>query len=181
MSISRVRGIVVMITGISFLFSCTNNTEVKHTDPALNHVVQQDDGSIELQVKKADCYSDKVNPSTNTAEWNVSVKKSGRFNVWITSATTDTTNLEYSNKVLLNVHDNVLEAIPVINKVVRNSSDVDYPYFRADSFMGSMYIQDTGLYAVQIISDGIIPENETEDSGSAKTKLVSVSLTPVVR
>jgi len=44
-----------------------------------------------------------------------------------------------------------------------------------------MYIQDTGLYAVQIISDGIIPENETEDSGSAKTKLVSVSLTPVVR
>jgi hypothetical protein len=179
----RAISVLILISGISFLFSCTNSNNTKNTaiEPGINHVYQKPDGSIELQVKKADCYSDKVNPSTNTAEWNVSVKKSGRFNVWLSSATTDTTNLEYRNKVLLNVHDNVLEAQPGIDKVIRNSSEVDYPYFRADSFMGSLYIQDTGLYAVQIISDRILPESEAENAGSEKTKLLSVFLTPVVR
>jgi hypothetical protein len=148
---------------------------------AVNKVLQQSDGSIELQVKKAECYSDKVNPSSNTAEWNVVVSKSGRFNVWLSSATIDTTNLEFDSKVLLSVHDNRLEVQPVINKVFKNCSEVDYPYFRADSFMGSLYIQDTGLYAVQIISDRILPDDKTSNSGSEKTRLLSVVLTPAVR
>jgi hypothetical protein len=149
--------------------------------PSVNKVEQQADGSIQLYVQKADCYSDKVNPSSNTAEWNVFVSKSGRFNVWLSSATIDTTNLEYKNKVMLSVHDNRLEAQPAIDKVIINSSDVNYPYFRADSFMGSLYIQDTGLYAVQIISDKIIPENNITSSGNEKTRLLSVFLTPEVR
>lgn len=149
----------------------------------LNKVLQQADGSISLHVKKADCYRDKVNPSSNTAEWNVVVSKSGRFNVWLTSATIDTTNLEYKNTVMLSVQDNHLEAQPAIDKVIKNSSDVNYPYFRADSFMGSLYIQDTGLYAVQIISDKILPEDPADDNSSSvtKTRLLSVFLTPVVR
>jgi hypothetical protein len=109
------------------------------------------------------------------------VSKSGRFNVWLSSATIDTTNLEYDNKVMLSVQDNRLEAQPGIDKVILNSSDVDLPYFRADSFMGSLYIQDTGHFAIQIISEKILPENTTDDSGSEKTKLLSVFLTPVVR
>jgi hypothetical protein len=176
---------LMLVFGISFLYSCSNpvkNTE-DHSSLAVNKVLQQADGSIALHVKKAECYSDKVNPSSNTAEWNVVVSKSGRFNVWLTSATIDTTNLEYRNTVLLSVQDSRLEAQPSIDKVVINSSDVDYPYFRADSFMGSLYIQDTGLFAVQIISDRIIPEdNLTEDTqASEKTKLLSVFLTPVIR
>lgn len=180
---TSIKNSLFILSGIFFLFSCNNNADIqpRNDEQAVNYVEQKPDGSIELQVKKADCYSDKVNPSTNTAEWNVTVKKSGRFNVWLTSATIDTTNLEYNNKVLLNIHDNILEAKPVINKVVRNSSEVDYPYFRADSFMGSLYIQDTGLYAVQIISDKIIPENQDNNSESEKTRLLSVFLTPVVR
>jgi hypothetical protein len=82
---------------------------------------------------------------------------------------------------MFSVQDNRLEAQPAIDKVIINSSDVDYPYFRADSFMGSLYIQDTGLYAVQIISDKIIPENNTDASATEKTRLLSVFLTPVVR
>jgi hypothetical protein len=101
----------------------------------------------------------------------------------LTSATIDTTNLEYKNKVCLSVHDNRLEAQPVIDKVIRNSSEVNYPYYRTESFMGSLYIQDTGLYAVQIISDKILPEDNSEVSTivNQKTKLVSVFLTPAVR
>ena len=175
----------MLCAGIIFFSSC-NNTDNQISDsnrPLLNKVLQQADGSISLHVKKAECYSDKVNPSSNTAEWNVVVSQSGRFNVWLTSATIDTTNLEYKNTVMLSVHDNHLEAQPAIDKVIKNSSDVDYPYFRADSFMGSLYIQDTGLYAVQIISDKILPEDTMNNSNTSgeKTRLLSVSLTPVVR
>lgn len=179
----RFNFVLILLIGISFLYSCsrTEKSKTEQNAPEINKVLQKSDGSIELQVKKAECYSDKINPSSNTAEWNVIVTKSGRFNVWLSSATTDTTNLEYKNKVLLSVHDNRLEAQPVIDKVILNCSDVNYPYFRADSFMGSLYIQDTGLYAVQIISDKIIPEENNNSAGREKTRLLSVFLTPVVR
>jgi hypothetical protein len=175
----------MLIVGIIFLGSCSNtNDHIKVGNSSeINKVLQQEDGSISLHVKKAECYSDKVNPSSNTAEWNVVVSKSGRFNVWLASATTDTNNLEYNNTVLLSVEDNRLEAQPSNHKVVKNSSEVNYPYFRADSFMGSLYIQDTGLFEVQIISDKIIPEDKINSAASAgeRTKLLSVFLTPVVR
>jgi hypothetical protein len=177
--------VLVLLIGITFIYSCSNSIKQKinNNSLAVNKVIQQADGSISLHVKKAECYSDMVNPSSNTAEWNVVVSKSGRYNVWLTSATIDTTNLEYKNKVLLSVQDNRLEAQPGIDKVVKNSSEVNYPYFRADSFMGSLYIQDTGLYAIQIISDRIVPEDSpAKDSQlNIKTKLLSVFLTPAVR
>lgn len=175
----------MLMTGISLLYSCSNSDKPKvdRYSLAVNKVLQEADGSIALHVKKAECYRDMVNPSSNTAEWNVVVSKSGRFNVWLTSATIDTINLEYRNTVLLSVQDSRLEAQPAIDKVVRNSSDVNYPYFRADSFMGSLYIQDTGLYAVQIISDKILPEDSGNDNTPSveKTKLLSVFLTPEIR
>jgi hypothetical protein len=181
----RFQVVLMLVIGISFLNSCSNSDKpiVDRYSLAVNKVRQEADGSIALHVKKAECYSDKVNPSSNTAEWNVVVSKSGRFNVWLSSATIDTVNLEYQNTVLLSVQDSRLEAQPAIDKVVRNSSDVNYPYFRADSFMGSLYIQDTGLYAVQIISDKILPEDNGSDNISAgeKTRLLSVFLTPVIR
>jgi hypothetical protein len=177
--------VLMLFVGIILLNSCSNSDKhiVVNNQRSVNKVLQQADGSISLHVKKAECYSDKVNPSSNTAEWNVVVSKSGRFNVWLTSATIDTTNLEYKNTVLLSVQDNRLEAQPAIDKVIRNSADVNYPYFRTDSFMGSLYIQDTGLFAVQIISDKILPEDNTGNSTSAgeKTKLLSVFFTPIVR
>ena len=179
----RFNAVLMIFIGISFLYSCSNSENIilNRNLLSVNKVNQKADGSIELHVKKAECYSDKVNPSTNTAEWNVFVSKSGRFNVWLSSATIDTTNLEYNNKVLFSVQDNRIEAQPSVDKIIKNSSDVHYPYFRADSFMGSLYIQDTGLFSVQIISDKIIPEDKTDSSADTKTKLLSVFLTPVVR
>jgi hypothetical protein len=85
--------------------------------------------------------------------------------------------------VRLNILDNRLEAHPECDKIIRNSSDVKYPYFRADSFMGSLYIQDTGLYNIQVISDKIIPTDSRkgEASFSENSKLLSVFLTPITR
>lgn len=166
------------------LFSSCNN-EVRTTENrnvvAQTQILQQEDGTISLKIDKAECYHDMVNPTTNTAEWSVVVSKSGRFNVWLSSATKDTTDLKYKNSVMLSVRDERLESHPVIDRVVQNSTDVSRPYYRADSFMGSLYLRDTGVYNIQVISDKIVPRDYKSKGSSSgdQTKLLSVSLLPV--
>lgn len=177
--------VLLVVCGISIFYSC--NKSVKNNEAEYitseNCLSQQSDGSISLKVDKADCYHDIINPSTNTAEWNVRVSKSGRFNVWLTSATKDTTNLKYQNSVMLSILDNRLEANPGCDKIVHGSKDVDFPYFRADSFMGSLYIQDTGLLNIQLISEKILPDNfqKAESVLNDDSRLISVSLTLITR
>jgi len=176
---------LLMVIGIVLFNSCNNTGYTKESKINIvqNKILQQQDGTISLKVDKADCYQDKVNPSSNTAEWSVLVSKSGRFNVWLSSATKDTTDLKYDTSVKLNILDNSLEAHPGCDKIIYNSGEVSYPYFRADSFIGSLYIQDTGLYNIQIISEKIISRDnyKEESSGSANSKLLSVSLTPITQ
>ena len=165
----------------AIMYSCNNSgvPTVSKDEPAKNKILQQSDGTISLKVDKADCYQDKTNPSSNTAEWSVFVSKSGRFDVWMSSATKDTTDLKYGSSVKLSILDNRLEAVPACDKIVRNSMDVSYPYFRADSFLGSLYIQDTGLYNVQIISEKILPKDSKKELENSK--VLSVFLKPATR
>jgi len=169
-----------MITGISLLFSCNNK---KPGNSSTKKIKQQDDGTISLEIKKADRYTDMGDRSDNTAEWNVVVKKSGRYNVWISSATLDTTDLNYKNSVMVNVQDKMIQARPDCDKVINNSADVPYPYFRADSFIGTVYLQDTGEFYIQVTSEMILPENYRAGGSSAEdiAELISVSFTPVTR
>ena len=174
---------MILITVIVLFQSCSNTGGQKKIigETVQNKILQQQDGTISLKVDKADCYQDIVNPSSNTAEWNVLVKKSGRFNVWLTSATKDTTDLKYTNSVKLSILDNRLEARPGCDKIIHNSGDISYPYFRADSFLGSLYIQDTGLFNIQIISEKIVSKairNQAEID-TENSKLISVFLTPI--
>jgi hypothetical protein len=175
----------MMLIGVVLFYSCSNSVKSTKdkTTRAENKILQQKDGTISLKVDKADCYHDMVNPSSNTAEWSVVVSKSGRFNVWLSSATKDTTHLQYQNSVMVSIQDNRLEARPACDSIILNSSDVTYPYYRADSFMGSLFIQDTGLYNIQVISDKIIPKDYNKDGSSVanSTKLLSVFLTPATR
>jgi hypothetical protein len=175
---------LILITGAISLYSCgdSKNTTGKNRASAKT-IMQQDDGTISLKLEKADCYSDKGNPSLNTAEWNVKVSRSGRYNVWLSSATKDTTSLNYHSNVSVSVLDTRISGLPVCDKIIRNSGDVSYPYFRADSFMGSLYIQDTGEYNIQVVSEKILPKSISEKtlSEEAISKLLSVSFTPVTR
>ncbi len=180
------RSIIVwmILVAVVLVWSCNRSQE--HSMGKFrseNKIVQQEDGTISLKLDNAQCYSDKSNPSSNTAEWNVVVSKSGRYNVWLSSATTDTTDLHYNNSVMLNILDHRIEAHPECDKVVRNSSEVSYPYFRADSFMGSLYLQDTGLYNIQVISEKIVPDDYKPDESSKaeNSKLISVLITPTTR
>jgi len=174
----------LVAVGMMAMYSCGNNVKPNGAQNGNqeNKILQNSDGTISLKVSKAELYHDKTNPSTNTAEWSVLVKKSGRFDVWLSSATKDTTDLQYENSVMLSILDSRLEAHPGCDKIITNSSDVKYPYFRADSFMGSLFIQDTGLFNIQLISEKIVPgAPDASNSGVDNSRLLSVSLTPAVR
>ena len=175
--------LIIFAAGMSLLFSCSTGNRSNNKNSDSNTIVQQPDGTISLKLDKADCYSDMVDPSVNTAEWNVRVSKSGRYDVWLSSATKDTTNLRYKHSVLVSVHDTRIEATPVCDKIISNSSDVTYPYYRADSFMGSMYIKDPGEYNIQVISEKILPKdyNLSNQPDADISKLLSVLFTPVAR
>ncbi len=62
---------------VAFVYSCSNTAKQNHTGilRSENKILQKDDGTISLKLDKADCYSDIVHPSSNTAEWNVVVSK----------------------------------------------------------------------------------------------------------
>lgn len=148
-----------------------------------NTIMQKADGTLALDMKNATCYSDNVNPSSNTAEWNVVVSKPGTFRVWLSSATKDTTELRYANSVKISMMDKLLEVNPECDKVVLNSENVSFPYFRADSYVGSLYISEPGEYSIQVISEKVLSKEvmNNSTSGPDDTKLMSVILTPMTR
>lgn len=165
------------------LWSCGHQAATKNTQEAENRIVQQEDGTVSLKIDKAVTYSDAVNPSNNTADWNVVISKPGRFKVWLTSATKDTSGLRYSSSVKVNIMDDHMEVTPAIDKVVHNSGDVPKSYFRADSYVGSFYVPEPGEYNIQVISDKVIARNSGSKTASRidDTMLLSVILTPAIR
>ncbi len=148
-----------------------------------NLVMQQDNGTVLLQLDKAECYSDETDPSSNTAEWKVAISKAGRYKIWLSSATKDTMNLSYIYKIKVNLQDNQLDIKPEYNKIIQDSDEVQYPYFQADSYMGTFYVPEPGEYVIQIISELVV----SQESGSGiaglsdDIRLMSLVLTPSSR
>lgn len=166
----------------SFAVSCSSSDSGKTRGPG-DKITQQADGTISLKLDKASFYNCEADPSNNTAEWNFVVSKPGRYGVWLSSATLDTMNLHYKNSVKINLQDERIEAKPVGDKIVLNSGDVKYPYFRADSYIGSFYIEQPGEYSIQVISEKVVPEDKSvaESQDVNPTKMMSVVLTPLTR
>jgi len=165
------------------LWSCSNQSERKGVSDAENIILQQEDGTILLKLEKAACYSDVVDPSSNTAEWNMVISKPGHYKVWLSSATKDTLDLNYTNTVKVSLLDNQLEVSPECDKIVQNSDEVSYPYYRADSYMGSFYISEPGEYSIQVISEKVLSKQARNQTASLSdnTRLMSVILTPMTR
>jgi hypothetical protein len=165
------------------LFSSCNRAEKRAESNSEKKITQESDGTISLDLKEATCYSDKIDPSSNTAEWNFTVTKPGRYEVWVSSLTKDTMDLQYSNSVKINLLDERLEAKPIGNRIIQNAKDVEYPYFRADSFMGTFYFEQPGEYSIQLISEKVTPQNDISNTSynSDHTRLRSLILTPLVR
>lgn len=174
--------IAIVLVSVLFGWSCGRNQALRNSEKG-NAILQQDDGTLSLNLDKAATYSDAVDPSSNTAEWNFIVSKPGRYKVWLSSATKDTTNLKYSAPVKLSFMDKLIEISPGCDKIVRNSGDIAYPYFRADSYMGSFYISEPGQYNIQIISEKVLSKELRSQISQVQsdTKLMSVILTPMTR
>jgi len=143
-------------------------------------VVQQEDGIISLKLANAGCYCDVTDPSNNTAEWNVNISKPGLYKVWLSNSTRDTLNLKYTNSVRVNLADSQLVAMPVCNRTIQKSKDVSYPYYRVDSYMGSVYISQPGECNVQIISEKVLAKAYIDhtESLSDNSTLMAVILAP---
>jgi hypothetical protein len=172
----------ITIPAILLLTYSCNNSETTTTS-SVDKINQKEDGTIELQIEKAACYNDIANPSCNTAEWNIVVSKPGRYKVWVSSATVDTMDLQYNSSVKISLQDERIDVRPKRDRIVLNASNIKYPYFRADSYMGTFYIQDPGEYSIQVISEKVIAQTNN-NQGSAETihtKLMSVFLTPITR
>jgi hypothetical protein len=165
------------------VWSCGQQGSTKKSQEAENRILQQEDGTVSLKLDKAACYNDAVNPSNNTADWNVVISKPGRFKVWLSSATKDTSDLSYANSVRICLLDDHLVANPVCDRIIQNSGDVPYPYYRADSYMGSFYVSEPGEYNIQVISEKVRAKNSGFQNTSQvdDTKLMSVILTPALR
>jgi hypothetical protein len=168
---------------IVLIWSCGQQGTTKNSQEADNRIVQQADGTVSLKLDKAVCYSDAVNPTNNTADWNVVISKPGRFKVWLSSATKDTADLSYSTSVKVNMLDDHLEVTPAVDKIVQNSGDVPNSYFRADSYVGSFYVPEPGEYNIQVISDKVMAKNSGSKNSPPidDTMLMSVMLTPAIR
>ena len=169
-------GVVILLT-----FSCGNSgKKSENTVGDDGHKVKQlDDGTINLQIDKAFCYNNISDPSYNAAEWNIIVTKPGRYEVWLSSATIDTLDLQYKNLVTISFQEKQLNVKPVSNKIVLNSRGVRYPYYRADSYMGEFYIQDPGEYSVQLISEKVIAKSDTISGVLDHTRVLSVFMRPM--
>jgi len=181
-NIKMSKKIFTLITlAMLLVWSCGQKTGSEKT--SVNAILQEADGTLALSIESATCYSDLVNPSSNTAEWNVVVSKPGRFKVWLSSATKDTTDLSYVNSVKITLLDNQLDVNPECDRIVLDSDDVSFPYFRADSYMGSFYISEPGEYSIQLISEKVLSKDakNLSMSGRDDTQLMSVILSPATR
>jgi hypothetical protein len=164
---------------MAFTLSCNNNPLKNDIDTGQHKILQEEDGSVSLEVDRAACYSDKVNPSDNTADWDFIISKPGRFKVWLSSAAKDTSLLYYKNSVRISLMDKFLVAKPLCDKIILNSSDVNHPFYIADSYVGSIFIPESGQYNLQVISDKIVSTRGTANSFvSNDSWLISVNLTP---
>ncbi len=168
---------LVLIFAALLSYGC-NNGENREEDLSEGDVIQKQDGSIFLSLKDAYLFYDEDNPNRNTAEWGFTVNSKGRYEVWLSSLTKDTMNLSYNEPVVIHFGDKRLEIQPVGNEIMLNDNHVSRPYFRADSKIGSILIEDTGHYNIQIVSEKVLPRGVDSDRAPANTILDQVILKP---
>jgi len=159
---------------------CGDRSKEAISDQTISNITEQEDGSIILNLKEAYLLQDSLNPEMNTAEWSLIIKNRGRYELWISSFTKDTMDLKYDSPVIVNFGDKKISANPVGNEIVLNAPDTGEIYFRADSKLGSVYVDKPGNYNVQVVSANV---RDIRDNGSLAgtmhTQMRSLILKPM--
>jgi len=137
---------------------------------------------VVLRISDAALIQVDSNPQYNTAEWHFTVDKAGRYDVWLSSLTRDTTLLQFTDSVTITAGDTRITGKPLSDEIVTEDLSVKQPWYRADSHMGSIFFSKPGEYQVQVISDRV--EKYSADlsdlSVDKRTLINSLILKPMV-
>lgn len=110
---------------------------------------------VVLRISDAALIQVDSNPQYNTAEWHFTVNKAGRYDVWLSSLTSDTTFLQFADSVIITAGDSRITGRPVGDEIITDDGSVKAPWYRANSHMGSVFFSKPGEYQVQVISDRV--------------------------
>lgn len=152
----RVKFFVAAVLAVAAVFSfssCRNEGNQNSQDRNGGLVVNGQ--GIELKIAEAELIQVEDRPQYNTAEWLFTVEEPGRYDVWLSSLTVDTIQLQYKENVIITAGETRLEKKPVSDRVVTDGPEVKGPWFRADSHMGSILFARPGEYHVQVISNRV--------------------------
>ncbi len=152
---------VLAIAAIIGVTSCKNdpgNTGANEKGKTDDLVVTE---GVVLLLADADLIQVDGNPQYNTAEWLFKVDKPGRYDVWLSTLTLDTTQLHFNDNVVITAGETRLAKKPAGDEIVTEDKSVSAPWYRADSHMGSVFFSKAGEYPVQVISDRV--ERHTSD------------------
>lgn len=160
---------------------CGNRKADDFNKQAVPEISEQEDGSIVLDLEKAYLLQDSLHPDMNTAEWSFRVESKGRYELWLSSFTRDTMDLHYEVPVIVNFQQKRIRAKPVGNEIILDTPGTGRDYYRADSRLGSLYIDSPGDYSIQIVSAKVRPcEDLSGHKGSSRhTELRSLILKPM--
>jgi len=161
--------------------SCGNRGEETAGTQTESYITEQADGTIILDLEKAYLLQDSLHPDMNTAEWSFRIKNKGRYELWLSSYTRDTMNLQYEGPVYINFLDKRIKAESIKgNEIVLDTPDAGKMYYRADSKLGSVYIENPGEYNIQISGSKVRPCEISSLSNSTRhTELRSLILKPM--
>lgn len=164
-----------------FVSGCGNNSDDTVSIQDTAFITEQADGTIILDLEKAYVLEDSLHPDMNTAEWYFKINKKGRYELWLSSYTRDTMNLQYEDPVYINFQDKRIKAESILgNEIVLDTPDIGKMYYRADSKLGSVYIENPGEYNIQISGSKVRPyEISSLNNSSRHTELRSLILKPM--
>jgi hypothetical protein len=183
MKLISVAATVLAVAAFFGIASC--NSDNNHNGKAgndNNETAAVNSEGIVLSIADAELIEVDDKPQYNTAEWLFTVEKPGRYDVWLSSLTVDTTQLNFAKDVIITAGETKLEKLPVSDKVVTEDKSIKEPWYRADSHMGSVFFSKPGEYQVQVISDRVGPYTSdiSQISVDKHTLIKSVILKPKV-
>lgn len=178
----RIKFFTAAFLGLALIAgSCGNTGEETNITQAESFITEQADGTIILDLEEAYVLEDSLHPDMNTAEWSFRIKNKGRYELWLSSYTRDTMNLQYEGPVYINFMDKRIKAESIKgNEIVLDTPDIGKMYYRADSKLGSVYIENPGEYSIQISGSKVRPYEISALSNSSRhTELRSLMLKPM--
>jgi hypothetical protein len=139
------------------LYSCKHDGNNSGLNEQVKNIgTQGTNEGVVLLIAEADLIQLENKPQYNTAEWLLKVDKPGRYDVWLSLITIDSTSMHFEDNVIITAGETKLEKKPVGDHMEMAEKGINGHWYRADTHMGSVYFSQAGEYPIQVISDKVI-------------------------